>query len=83
MLLRCFLKLKWLIGWVCWVLLARINLICESDAIIVHVPYDNEFVQNVLLQLEHFYFKSLLPKLVDDFDKGLLVFDSSYKSCAY
>lgn len=54
----------------------------ESDAIIVHVPYDNEFVQNVLPQLEQFYFKSLLPRLVDDFDKGLLVFDSSYKSCA-
>jgi putative phage-type endonuclease len=54
----------------------------ESDAIIVHVPYDNEFVQNVLPQLEQFYFKSLLPRLVDDFDKGLLVFDSSYKSSA-
>ena len=51
----------------------------EKSHALVDIAFDTDFVSNLLQRLRVFYFAHMLPRLVDDFEAGRLIFSAPYK----
>lgn len=55
---------------------------CSGGHVLIDVNYNPDFVKRAVERLKTFYFQTMLPRIVDDFDAGRLQLGAQYRALA-